>query len=216
MTLSQNNLQDMMDRIQKLMEEGRMAEAQQALDELQEMMENMQIAQGEGGRISGDQATEGLSETLREQQRLSDEAFRQLQDQTGREGQQSGQSGETDRSGQSEGDENASEQGLAERQGDLRGQLGNQRDALSELDGEAAKTHSNLWKTPKKPCAVLKKLWKRAIFRSAGSPGRGHGKSARGLRNLSRSLAQGKMPRPKRAGPAHQDSVLSNRIHWEE
>ncbi|NDD10292.1 MAG: DUF4175 family protein, partial [Rhodobacteraceae bacterium] len=42
MTLSQNNLQDMMDRIQKLMEEGRMAEAQQALDELQEMMENMQ------------------------------------------------------------------------------------------------------------------------------------------------------------------------------
>ena len=46
-----------MDRIQKLMEEGRMAEAQQALDELQEMMENMQIAQGEGGkdlRRSGD------------------------------------------------------------------------------------------------------------------------------------------------------------------
>ena len=37
-----------------------------------------------------------------------------------------------------------------------------------------------------------------------------------GLRNLSRSLAQGKMPRPKRAGPAHQDSVLSNRIHWGE
>jgi hypothetical protein len=53
----------MMDRIQELMEQGRMAEAQQALEELQQMMENMQVTQGQGqkGQQSpGQQAMEGL------------------------------------------------------------------------------------------------------------------------------------------------------------
>ncbi|MBL6778563.1 MAG: DUF4175 domain-containing protein [Rhodobacteraceae bacterium] len=193
MTLSQNNLQDMMDRIQKLMEEGRMAEAQQALDELQEMMENMQIAQGEGGEGSpGDQATEGLSETLREQQRLSDEAFRQLQDQTGREGQQSGQSGETDRSGQSEGDENASEQGLAERQGDLRGQLGNQRDALSELDGGGGENTQQSLEDAEEAMRRAEEALEEGDFSGALDRQAEAMENLReGLRNLSRSLAQG-------------------------
>ncbi|MCV3272173.1 TIGR02302 family protein [Roseobacter sinensis] len=84
MTMTQDDLQRMMDRIQELMEQGRMAEAQQALQELQELMENMQMAQGQqgqGGQSPGEQAMEGLSETLREQQGLSDQAFRDLQEQ---------------------------------------------------------------------------------------------------------------------------------------
>lgn len=73
----------MMDRIQELMEQGRMAEAEEALKELQEMMENMRVTQGQGqnGQSPGEQAMEGLSETLRDQQGLSDEAFRDLQEQ---------------------------------------------------------------------------------------------------------------------------------------
>ncbi|EAQ04406.1 hypothetical protein OB2597_09689 [Pseudooceanicola batsensis HTCC2597] len=83
MRLSQDDLQAMMDRIQELMEQGRMAEAQQALEELQQMMENMRVTQGQGGQQQspGQQAMEGLSETLRDQQGLSDEAFRDLQEQ---------------------------------------------------------------------------------------------------------------------------------------
>ncbi|PHO04382.1 TIGR02302 family protein [Rhodobacteraceae bacterium 4F10] len=83
MMLNQDDLQRMMDRIQELMEQGRMAEALQALEEFQEMMENMQVAQGggEGQKSPGEQAMEGLAETLREQQGLSDEAFRELQEQ---------------------------------------------------------------------------------------------------------------------------------------
>lgn len=84
MTLSQDDLQAMMDRIQELMEQGRMAEAEQALREFQQMMENMRMTQsqqGQGGGNEGREAMEGLGETLREQQGLSDQAFRDLQEQ---------------------------------------------------------------------------------------------------------------------------------------
>ena len=83
MQMNQDDLQRMMDRIQELMEQGRMAEAQQALEELQQMMENMRVTQGQSGQgqSPGDQAMEGLSETLRNQQGLSDQAFRDLQEQ---------------------------------------------------------------------------------------------------------------------------------------
>lgn len=84
MTLSQDDLQAMMDRIQELMEQGRMAEAEQALREFQQMMENMRMTrsqQGQGQGNEGREAMEGLAETLREQQGLSDQAFRDLQEQ---------------------------------------------------------------------------------------------------------------------------------------
>lgn len=83
MTLSQQDLQAMMDRIQELMEQGRMAEAEQALEEFQRMMENMRMSQNQQGQegSDGQQAMEDLSETLREQQGLSDQAFRDLQEQ---------------------------------------------------------------------------------------------------------------------------------------
>ncbi|MBO9406391.1 TIGR02302 family protein [Shimia sp. R9_1] len=93
MQLNQNDLQRMMDRIQELMEQGRMAEAQQALEELQRLMENMRVTQGEGQQSPGEQAMQGLADTLREQQGLSDEAFRELQEQFNP-GAQSGQSSE--------------------------------------------------------------------------------------------------------------------------
>jgi soluble cytochrome b562 len=81
--MTQDDLQAMMDRIQELMEQGRMAEAEQALKELQEMMENMRVTQGEGqgGQSPGEQAMEGLADTLRDQQGLTDQAFRDLQEQ---------------------------------------------------------------------------------------------------------------------------------------
>ena len=96
-TITGDQLQEMLDQLQQLMEEGRMAEAEQLLQQLQQMMENMQIArnqQGQGQQGEGQQAMEGLAETLRNQQGLSDEAFRDLQEQfnpNGQPGQQPGQ-----------------------------------------------------------------------------------------------------------------------------
>ena len=95
-----DQIQQMMDEIQRLMEEGRMAEAQELLDQLSRMMENLQVTQGqgqgEGQQGPGGQAMRNLQDTLRGQQGLSDDSFRDLQEQFGQgsEGQQDGQSGQ--------------------------------------------------------------------------------------------------------------------------
>ena len=168
MQMNQQDLQDMMDRIQELMEQGRYAEAQQALEEFQQMMENMQVTQGQGqqGQSPGEQAMEGLAETLREQQGLSDQAFRDLQEQFNP-GAQSGQSqnnegrsggegrGESHDGQQGQGGQGGEQQGqggegqqqaedgqgadgsLAERQEALRRELERQRQGLPQLGGEA-------------------------------------------------------------------------------
>jgi uncharacterized protein (TIGR02302 family) len=82
--MTQDQLQEMLDEIERLMQEGRNEEAAALLQQLMEMMENMQVTQGQQnqqGQGEGEQAMEGLQETLRDQQGLSDEAFRDLQEQ---------------------------------------------------------------------------------------------------------------------------------------
>ncbi|WP_299546606.1 TIGR02302 family protein [uncultured Tateyamaria sp.] len=127
MQMTQDDLQRMVDRIQELMEQGRMAEAEQALRELQEMLENMQVTRGQGGegQSPGEQAMEGLAETLREQQGLSDDAFRDLQEQfnpnaqTGESQGNEGRDGGQGRGNQhSQGGEGQGEQGNNEGAGD--------------------------------------------------------------------------------------------------
>ena len=164
--ITQDQLQAMMDRIQELMEEGRMAEAQELLDQLSRMMENMQMAEGqpgEGGQPSpGEQAMQDLQDTLREQQQLSDESFQNLQQgqpgqpgqqpqpgQQGQQGQQGepqpGQPGQGRQPGQGQaqqgqgGEPRPGQEGgsLADRQQALRDQLERQRGALPNDGSEA-------------------------------------------------------------------------------
>jgi len=167
MQMTQQDLQDMMDRIQELMEQGRMAEAQEALEQFQQMMENMRVTEGQGqqGQSPGQQAMEGLAETLRDQQGLSDQAFRDLQEQfnpnaqsgqsQGNEGRDGGQGrGEShDQPGQGQGQgqqpgqrgqgQDQAQQGqggqgsLADRQDALRRQLEQQRGTMPGGGGEA-------------------------------------------------------------------------------
>nr|WP_238364165.1 TIGR02302 family protein [Mesobacterium pallidum] len=158
MQMTQNDLQQMMDRIQELMEQGRMAEAQEALDQLRQMMENMRVTegqQGQQGQSPGQQAMEGLGETLREQQGLSDQAFRDLQEQFGQgqqgqsqqnqgrnggmgQGQQHDQQGQGGQPGQGQGegqDQAESQPGQGQGDGDLEQSLADrQRDLRNELN----------------------------------------------------------------------------------
>nr|WP_308419743.1 TIGR02302 family protein [Cribrihabitans marinus] len=127
MQMTQDDLQRMMDRIQELMEQGRMAEAQQALEEFQQMMENMRVTQGQGqnGQSEGQRAMEGLAETLRDQQGLSDEAFRDLQEQfnpnarSGQSQQNEGRDG-----GEGRGQQHDGQGGRGQGQGERQGQQG--------------------------------------------------------------------------------------------
>jgi uncharacterized protein (TIGR02302 family) len=121
MEVTGDQLAEMLERLQQLMEEGRMDEAAELLEMLRQMMENMQIAEGQGGEGGpGQEAMRGLAETLRGQQGLNDDTFRDLQDQFG--------SGE--RGGQQPGEGEGTGQGLSERQQGLREQLGQQRGQL--------------------------------------------------------------------------------------
>ncbi len=93
MEFSMSELQRLMDRIQELMEEGRMAEAQELMEQLNQLMENMTVEldpNAQGGQGQGQQLMQDLGQTLRDQQGLSDEAFRDLQEQfnPGQQGQQ--------------------------------------------------------------------------------------------------------------------------------
>ncbi len=129
--VTQDQIQELMDRIQELSEQGRKAEAEALLEMLQQMLENMQMMMGSnpggpGENGQGQQAMQGLADALREQQGLADDSFQQLQrefqrnrsDPNGGPGQQ-GQQG-PGQEGSQPGDGDRPGQSLAERQEALR------------------------------------------------------------------------------------------------
>ncbi|WP_460275094.1 DUF4175 domain-containing protein [Celeribacter sp. ULVN23_4] len=129
--ITQDQLQELMDRIQELMEQGRMAEAQQLMDMLAEMLENMRVTKGEGQNGSqGQQGIQGLQDMLRGQQQLNDDTFSDLQEQFGNGPQdQEGENGQGQQEGQQNGEgENGSS--LSERQQALRDELQRQRGSI--------------------------------------------------------------------------------------
>lgn len=161
--LSASQLQDMMDEIQRLMEEGKFDEAQRRLDQLSQLMDNLKVTQGnQGDPMQGldGQAMQDLRDTLKGQQGLSDDTFRQQQQQFGQ-GSSLGQPGnsqmsgdlpaqpDTSRGGSGQGQRSGPGDGtgqdgqaLADRQKALRDQLDQERKALPNLpgaDGDAAR-----------------------------------------------------------------------------
>ncbi|MCF6315807.1 MAG: TIGR02302 family protein [Marinosulfonomonas sp.] len=156
-SFTQEELQALMDRIQELMEEGRMSEAADLMERMNELMENLQMAEGgeDGEQSPGEQSMEDLQETLRNQQGLSDQAFRDLQEQfnpdasrgessqnrgeAGGQGEGRSHEGQGDKGQGEDGEESgeqgggqqgAGKEGLADRQQALRDELERQKGAL--------------------------------------------------------------------------------------
>ncbi len=132
-----DQLQALMDRLQELMEQGRMAEAQELLDRLAEMMENMQVTQGQQGQNPGDQAMQGLADTLRQQQGLSDETFGDLQEQFDQQGQPGQQPGQQGQQGQLPGQRG--EMGEGQQPGEGQGQNGQNMPGQGDRPGELSR-----------------------------------------------------------------------------
>jgi len=92
--LSQQDLEDMLDRMQRQAESGLRDEARQMLSELNRMLENLQAAQRLPGQTGpGQQAMQDLQEMIQRQRDLSDRTFDELrqsrrEQQLGRDGQQ--------------------------------------------------------------------------------------------------------------------------------
>ncbi|SFL43177.1 TIGR02302 family protein [Loktanella salsilacus] len=148
--MSQDELQALMDRIEELMQEGRMAEAQALMEQLNSLLENMRITQGEGSgdgpQTPGQQSMQDLADTLRDQQDLSDDAFRDMQNQgqQGQQGQQpgqeqgEGQQGQAPGQGQQPGADGSGEQpGQEQGQGDGEGQNDGQGSGAGENEGQS-------------------------------------------------------------------------------
>ncbi len=118
-TITPEQLQSMLDEIDKLTKEGNTDKAQELLSQLDEMLQNLQPGDGqsaEGGQPGQDQM-DGLNGLLGKQQKLMDETQRLGQNEKGKEGQ-----------GDQPGD-------LADKQKGLRGQLGKMGKGLGSAEG---------------------------------------------------------------------------------
>src|SRR5712692_3664457 len=79
--LSQQDLKNMIDRMERLSRSGDKDAAKQLLDQLQQMLENLQMAQpGQSGDSDMEQALNELGDMIRKQQQLRDKTFKQGQD----------------------------------------------------------------------------------------------------------------------------------------
>lgn len=131
--MSGDQLQEMLDKLQQLMEEGKTAEAAELMEQLRQLMENMQVVQGQQGQGQqgpGQKGMQGLGETLRDQQDLSDDAFRDLQG-VPRPGEQPGE-------GQEQGQEQGQDGQPGDQQGDQQGeQFGQNDQGEGQGDGQS-------------------------------------------------------------------------------
>lgn len=133
--ITPDQLQDLLDRIEELAREGRMAEAEELLEQLRQMMENMQMAlrqqQGSGGEGQGQgaQMLQDLQDMLGQQQGLADDSFRSLQDQfRNNRGAANGQGGQGE--GQEGGRQGGDQTGP---RGMTPGELADRQEALRQL-----------------------------------------------------------------------------------
>ncbi|GAA6176498.1 TIGR02302 family protein [Sulfitobacter pacificus] len=242
MQMTQDDLQRMMDRIQELMEQGRMAEAAEALQQLQEMMENMRVTEGQpgqGGKSPGEQAMEGLAETLNEQQGLSDQAFRDLQEQfnpnaqagesdgnEGRNGGQGrgesheGQNGQGEGSGEQRGERGeggsegprSSEEGLAERQRALRDELNRQQGRLpgqGTPEGDAAR--ESLDRAGRAMDEAEQALRNRDLADAIDNQAQAMEALREGMRSLGETMAKEQQNQQPGQGQAEADRRADNR-----
>ena len=153
--IGSDQLEDMLEELERLLREGRMEEAGRMLSELRSIMDNLVAGQPEGGSGAGQfarQSVDGFRSILREQQGLADRAYRDLRELGGPEsaGRSSGNTGSSggigsgrDHFGEGEGSAGGGGDGsaLSELQETLRQRLRSQMRDLANsgaLDSAAA------------------------------------------------------------------------------
>ncbi|MFN5411191.1 TIGR02302 family protein, partial [Bradyrhizobium sp.] len=119
--LRQQDLQNMIDRMERLSRQGDKEGARELLEQLQQMLENLQMAQpNQGGDNDMEQALNELGDMIRKQQQLRDKTFKQGQDSRRDRNRGKQQQGDQD---QSMGDLQQDQQALRDRLKQLQEQL---------------------------------------------------------------------------------------------
>ncbi|MFN5721522.1 MAG: DUF4175 family protein, partial [Bradyrhizobium sp.] len=78
--LSQQDLKNMLDRMERMSRSGDKEAARQLLEQMQQMLENLQMAQPNQGDDDMQQSLNELGDMIRKQQQLRDKTFKQGQD----------------------------------------------------------------------------------------------------------------------------------------
>ncbi len=118
--MRQQDLNNMIERMERLSRSGDKDAARQLLEQMQQMLENLQMAQpGQGGDDEMQQSMNELNDMIRKQQQLRDKTFKEGQDQRGE--RRRGQRGD-----KSMGDLQQDQQGLRDRLKKLQEQLARQ------------------------------------------------------------------------------------------
>jgi uncharacterized protein (TIGR02302 family) len=118
--LRQQDLNNMIERMERLSRSGDKEAAKQLLDQMQQMLENLQMAQpGQSGDSDMEQALNELGDMIRKQQQLRDKTYKQGQD--------------------SRRDRMRGKQGNDQSMGDLQQDQQGLRDRLKKLQDELAK-----------------------------------------------------------------------------
>ena len=146
-SVTPEELQSMLDDIDKAMKSGDTAQAQQLLDELQDIMENLQTAEGDGGaerRQRGAKALKQLDDLAREEQQLRDETFQgengmRARQQALRERLERQQKEMADADPEAESEFDAARRAMKEAEEAL-GPKGEGRDAAVEAEGQAVES----------------------------------------------------------------------------
>jgi uncharacterized protein (TIGR02302 family) len=123
--MRQQDLNNMIERMERLSRSGDKEGAKQLLEQLQEMLENLQMAQpGQSGESDSEQALNELGDMIRKQQQLRDRTFKQ------------GQDSRRDRMrGKQQGGDQGGDQGMGDLQQDQEGL----RDRLRKLQEQLAR-----------------------------------------------------------------------------
>ena len=216
-TITSQDLQSMLDRIEEMMRNGQMAEAQKMMEQLQKLLENLQSAQRQRGTDpmarEMNKALDELDQMTRDQQELRDKTFRnengkQQRNQAQRprdrnqQGMQNRQPGQQGQQGdQDEGDEdqdsaeNEGEQSLQQRQEALRKRLDQLQRRMKELGMKGDQNLEDAESAMKDAEGELGK----------GESGRGKAVDAQGraldsLRKGGQAMAQQMQPGPGEEG----------------
>ncbi|MGB0411284.1 MAG: TIGR02302 family protein [Pikeienuella sp.] len=124
-TLTQDDIEAMMDKIEEAMKNGQAELAQQMLQALQQMMNNMQMAQpGQGQPGQGEQTMNQMGDMIGDQQSLADRSFDQMRRE---------QAGETDEGGTQRGHEGEQNGAHGDDPGDDAAQIARDQRELQQL-----------------------------------------------------------------------------------
>ncbi|KPG01389.1 chemotaxis protein [Rhodopseudomonas sp. AAP120] len=203
--MRQQDLNNMIERMERLSRSGDKEAAKQLLEQLAQMLENLQMAQpGQGGDDDMQQAMNELSDMIRKQQQLRDKTFKQGQDQ--RRDRMRGQKGEQNLGDLQQDQQNLQDRlrklqqelakrGMGQQQGQ-RGQKGEQGQQGQGQQGEQGDGDGGLDQADSAMGDAEGRLGEGNADGAVDSQGRALDALRKGAQKLAEAMQQGDQPGP--------------------